>query len=462
MIKTLALLALLDYSGSMDQKFSGKVKIEIMQKNIQGLLAVQPAQDNVELIIFGAEPQKKCQDLSLWSGSAIQVQKKLSEVKPGAFGRTPLSAGLLSLTHRALETKTSNVFVLTDGADSCQQNPCETLVKVNEKFKKTNQKLNLVLIAFDLKRDQKKFECFKNLKLSNLTISLIEAQNENEIYNQLKKIQAAALGLSEELDQEDKESNDKLDHNDSSQKGAGVGGGSVGTGAHGRNKKNTSKSQGKKKLSSKEGVLEILGAPLEAKFQMVGVGFQKSWTGAFPLTVPVGEYKLQFIDEWGLEIPLVIEPQQIKRIYWASLMKNAKTLWKFQQAHLGVVLTPTASTQEVHGVLQKLEIGANLNSPEVLTEVPFGEWGVEITHPIWLKGIVSKETLKIPRGPMASQVLVDFFKEELRWVKNPKSEQMSILEIQINQQIPERFLISPGTLEVPVPKNAEAAFLTGS
>lgn len=466
MIKALPILFLLDFSGSMDQPFEGKIKADMMKTNIQGIIETAPQDQKIEALIYGSNPAKKCADFVTLQEKPANAKKSILNLKPGPFGKTPLSSGLKKITNRAVEINASSIVTLTDGGDTCGQDPCKALVEVNGTLVKANKRLNLILIAFDLKQDKAKFQCFKDLRLSNLQITLIEADNESAIYDALTRTHNANVGSDIGLDPNAKTGLHNKDRDTKNSKNAG----SQDDAESAIGNSNKSRSNAKGKLNSEDSenseaaekmpIIEITGAPANAEFNITGLTLNRTWHGAFAMEVDPGKYTVKFIDEFGLALEVTLQKGDIKKIPWGLLMKNANSQLTLKKVTLGILLKPQDKTRQVHGDVTEVSVDANiLDNSDRLATLPFGEWTLNVTNPLWLKDYLPTIKVTVPRGQPGQQAIEEAYSEKLKWVKNPYPTQMSVIEIVYEDKRTQRYLLTPGQRMIPLPKKAEAKFL---
>lgn len=466
MIKALPILFLLDFSGSMDQVFEGKIKSEMLKTNIQGIIETTPPEKKIEAFIYGSNPAKKCNDFIVLQESPANVKKTLLNLKPGPFGKTPLSEGLKKITARAIETQATHIITLTDGGDTCGQDPCKTLIESNKQLEKVHKKLNLILIAFDLKQEKGKFQCFKDLKLSNMKINLLEAENESAIYDALTQVHNESLGVDVGIDPNAQEG--QLHQIQNSQKNQKPGSnedgatdsndaGNLRSGAKGRA---SATRTANKEVPEQKPIIEITGAPALAEFSITGEKLNRSWHGSFAMEVDPGKYTVKFLDEFGLALDVILQNGDVKKIPWGQLMKNATSQLMLKKVTLGVLLKPQEKTRQVHGDIKEVSVDANiLDDSDRSANLPFGEWTLDITNPIWLKDKLPTIKISVPRGQTSQTAIEEAYREKVKWVQNPYPTQMSVLEIIYEDKRTERFLLTPGQRMIPIPKKAMAKFL---
>lgn len=465
MIKPMVFLLLLDFSGSMDQVVEQKPKIQILKTQVRGILEASDPAGQSEIVIFGSNPSQGCRDLKRVPGTSAQLAKDLMKQSVGPYGKTPLSEGLKVLTRRAIETDSKNIITVTDGGDSCGQDPCKTLVEMDALLGKKNKSVNLILVAFDIKQERAKFSCFKDLKLKNMTLKMVEAGNGPELMSELKEAQLQALGLGAQggggLQGENRAALPGSDSNSS--RSAGPAGAQAGTSAGGgkptkNNTKSSSGGAGRERPPENVAFLEMVGAPPEAQFELSG-GDTRTWHGSYILQTVPGEYSLRFLDTFGMTLKVALAPEQFMKIPWAKLIGNRQTPVAIQRAAFELDWKPDEKTQKMHGELEKLKTPANLaESLSLNAEVPFGSYEVTVNSPDWLKGKLRGKKIEIARGQKISMDLKALFAEEVEWVENPHPSEMAVMEVTDKEGVMSRYLTSPGQKLLPVLKGSTVKF----
>lgn len=120
-------IIVLDASGSMWAQVDGRPKQEIAREALRTVLPALPADSEVGLVAYGHRDKGSCTDIELLvppaAGTAAAIAGAADALK--FVGKTPLSAAVRKAAE-ALDYTSSkaSVVVLTDGADSCQADPC--------------------------------------------------------------------------------------------------------------------------------------------------------------------------------------------------------------------------------------------------------------------------------------------------------------------------------------------------
>ncbi|MBL7543696.1 MAG: VWA domain-containing protein [Bdellovibrionaceae bacterium] len=441
-MKTLAFLFLLDYSGSMDQKVDQKIKIDVLKTELTALLSTEDPKTKSSAFIFGSNPKMGCKDLFNMTSTTKELSQKINQLKVGPFGKTPLALGLKKLVEEADKTNTKTLVALTDGADSCNQDPCKTLQEADDKIKNTKTKIKLHIIGFDLKQDAGKVSCFKNLKLKNIDINVSEAVKGGDLQALLKNSQLSNI---DEKDFINEKSLSNIKGAKRSQMNKG------------KNKSVSDKdgNKGKNFDPEKEALLEITGADSTAKFSATANGFQKNWLGPFSVKLLAGKYHLSYENKNGSELDLELPKGSFTKIPWARLMKISEFPVTINAPILNFKLKPTGQTKQIHGEASEHNQTAELNLNQIQTQIPLGEWEAEISSPPWLKGTLQTFKVTVTQEGHAAIDLNQIYGNDLQWVENPSTGELKVLEITSNQGTQERHLIQPDIKKVPILKSSK-------
>lgn len=441
-MKTLAFLFLLDYSGSMDQKVDQKVKINVLKTELTALLSTEEPKTKSSAFIFGSNPKMGCKDLINVTSTTKELSQKINQLKVGPFGKTPLALGLKKLVEEADKTDTKTLIALTDGADSCNQDPCKTLQEADGKIKNTKAKIKLHIIGFDLKQDAEKVACFKTLKLKNIEINISEATKGGDLQALLKSSQLSIIN--------DKDfSNEKSLSNIKGAKRSQIN--------KGKDKAPSDKDGNKSKAfdPEKEAMLEITGADSTAKFSATATGIEKKWLGPFSIKLLAGKYHLAYDSNNGSELDVELPKGSFTKIPWARLMKVSEFPVTINAPILNFKLKPTGQTKQIHGEVNEQNQTAELESSQTQAQIPIGEWEAEISSPPWLKGSLQAFKITVTQDGHTTIDLNKIYGNELQWVQNPSAGELKVLEITSIQGIQERHLIQPDIKKVPILKSSK-------
>lgn len=208
------LAILIDASGSMVAPFtsSSSSKLELLNASLLNILSEVEAEQNdfprnIAVSSFGNKSdasENNCKDfntlLPLGKIDTSLLQRSLLSLKPQ--GISPISYALEETIKSFPSDGVDKVIVLiADGADTCNQNICESVAELKEKY--GNLQINVV--GFDLSiEDQKQLECIAakadgSFSLvrneSELITSLDQAINFNVPYNLKISVKAGETAL---------------------------------------------------------------------------------------------------------------------------------------------------------------------------------------------------------------------------------------------------------------------------
>lgn len=451
MMKGLAFLLLLDYSGSMDQPLpKGEAKIGVLRTEIAALTSTVSGDARSAALVFGANPRNACRDIQEFETSNKKLSAEIQKIKPGAYGKTPLSAVLRRGVELASKRRISTMIAVTDGGDTCGEDPCEALKKIDRTLDGKNQKFRLELIGFDLRSERGKLMCFKDLRLKNIVVNLTEAGTGSDLQKQLKRSQAEAIS----------ESDPMSDAVLAQIKGA-------------RRTRFTDKPGAKDAInpdgtaadgtSKDDAILEVVGAPATAKFRAVPSEFEapsRDWLGPYALRFRAGSYVISYDDANGATLKLGFPPGSYTRIPWARLLKIFESQARIKSPFLSLNWKAAAETQDVHGEIAKFDTVAELDRPDMIVpKIPFGEWDVEVTSPEWLVGGLPPKRVSVSLDGSRSLDLERLYADELRWIVNPHPAKPTVLKLIKKGGREERYLVSPGQKMLPIPKDASAEWM---
>lgn len=445
-MKTLAFLLLLDFSGSMDQVWQNRAKIEILKEETTSLLSTAPAEAPSSALIFGTRPERACRDLLPVRLTTAELSREVQSLRPGALGKTPLALGLRHLVRKSIEEKVSLSIVITDGADSCGQDPCKALQIGNAELAKAGRKLKMYIIGFDLKNESKQFRCFENLRLSNIEVSMAEAASSSDLQRKIREGQMDLFDEGASLSDKDTARVRGLKKNAVVAKAVGAPG-------------DSKAARGQSAFDAKaEALLEIVGAPSTAEFSADSKSAHKKWKGSYVVTVPAGAYVLKFLDANGGELSLELGAGTQTRVPWARLMKIHEARVRLQSA-LTVKWTPDDETKAVHGDLAEFTSLGDLETTGGERRVPFGTWSLEVQSPPWLKGIVPNKKINLSYGVDVPLNMELVYQEQIKWVDNPRPDILQVLRVIQKGRGESRHPIQPGVRRLPVLKDDEVEWL---
>jgi hypothetical protein len=440
-IKSLGLILLLDYSGSMEQVLDQEAKYKTLQTQTTALISSFKKNEKVQTIVFGSAPKLGCQDIKIESGIISAQVEYLKSLKPGPFGMTPLSKALKIMSKEAIKNKVKTVIALTDGGDSCGQDPCQALADISLSLQKEKTTLNLVFIGFDLKKEKSKLVCLKEKSFKNLNITYLESSDAESLQDLLKQVQYEAL----------------LAEGAESARGEVSGVQSLkstkGMNSSSQNSSPQIRGEGLSQVFANVGLLEVVGAPSTAVFNLTGVE-QRNWLGPFVVKLIPGKYRLKFQDAMGLEIEIEIKRGQHLKLPWANLISKPIVTLRLQDVVLTTEWTPDEKTKLIHGTSQEFHFRSLDGQPTY--PLPFGKYKIKTSSPSWLADL--EKSIYFGPGEDVELSIEAMFKDHIKLVDNPFPGVFSVLEIQEAGGRTERHLVT-GQKRVPIKKEQEYKFL---
>lgn len=182
---------LVDGSGSMNASMAGGTKTELLKKTLKDL-ATQPfpadTQRLLGLRVFGATStieDKNCQDTQLLAPiRTLEASTWATSIgNLSAKGGSPLAYAMDQSAAdfpNASDDTDNLLIVVTDGVDTCQQDPCDVALKLHQSAKK----IIIHLIGFDLdSRAQTQLTCIPKSADGQFYL----ARNEYELRNDLEQ-----------------------------------------------------------------------------------------------------------------------------------------------------------------------------------------------------------------------------------------------------------------------------------
>lgn len=180
-----------DGSGSMNALMGGSTKVDILKKTLKDL-ATQPFPTDTQRFLglrtFGATStmdDKNCQDTQLLTPiKPLEASAWASSIsKLSAQGGSPLAYAMDKAAADfpdAGEDTDNLMIVVTDGTDTCQQDPCDVALKLHQSPKK----VIIHVIGFDLdSRTQSQLTCISKSADGQFYL----ARNEYELRNDLEQ-----------------------------------------------------------------------------------------------------------------------------------------------------------------------------------------------------------------------------------------------------------------------------------
>lgn len=432
--KILLLAMILDFSGSMDQMIDNQRKADVLKTHVSGALSALPPEQKLWVSIFGAHPKRGCDDLESRTENPSQLMDFVRRQQPGPYGKTPLAKALRSVEPLVRQDRLSRLLVITDGADTCGENPCAALKELDVLLGKRGKKIEVFVVGFDLRQEGEGLACMKNLKLDNISLKFLIASDSDELAKMLKN--------SLEQGKWSDSSEDATKKEPFNAKGQGNAG--------------SAKKQEQPDLSGKvspgPSAIEIQGAPAYAQFALYQKGQKiREWKGAFALETPVGDYEVEFLDPNGKRIPVKV-PEGKVSIPFVDLLRKPTGDISIEHAFFNLKFTPS---EEVKAIAPKAEAittqGFSDEKHTVKTELILGSWSFGVMSPPWLVGRFKDRSLK--SDPLRPQTLdlKALYGSEIRWIPNKKPQEPRVLRIVIeSEKRDESHFIPPGMPAVPV------------
>jgi len=178
-VEPLNILFILDGSRSMLEPLErGVQKIDAAKQVLQNALSRIPADVNLGLRVFGqgyggagasanlfaggfggVDMTAECRNTALWvpigKGNRRSIIEKVRELKP--YGMTPLAYSIAQAAFSDFRGLQGNkvIILITDGADTCNGNPCEVIEKLLPRFG-INIKVDVVGLSMHREPDARK------------------------------------------------------------------------------------------------------------------------------------------------------------------------------------------------------------------------------------------------------------------------------------------------------------------
>ncbi|MBX3033411.1 MAG: VWA domain-containing protein [Bdellovibrionaceae bacterium] len=444
----IALLLVLDFSGSMDQALEQQPKILQLKNQARAVLSTLPAGESVRMVVFGANPAKGCQDFQVFKTTPAQSLATTLGMKPGPYGKTPLARTLRYMRDWSQDLKGSTALLFTDGADTCGEDPCQALLALDRDLGARRKKLNLVIVGYDLKNDAQKLECLKDPKTTNVQVKFFSAESSYDMQRAVSEsLQTEAV---HRLQQQGSEAGANASSARSAQPGSPGSNAAGGTsGGTGENKDQTGPAQ-----------LNVRGAEAADHFQIIVKGkVLREWYGGLPLDLPAGDYVIRYVNANGKSLPVSVKDRERHQFLLSDFFQRPRGDASFEEVSLGFELTPSDRTREVHGEPKPIFVQARLNGDRLeAKDIPIGTWTLKVVSPEWLKGRLPEQTLRIT--PDNSRIALDEkLRKELRWIDNDHAGRQRVLEITMGAGRVEAHLVPPGARRLPVRTEDRANWL---
>ena len=136
------LIIVLDASNSMWAKINDTHKIVFARDALSQLLTAQPDTASIGLISYGNRHKRDCQDINTLAkpgdSTPSALLKQAREIMP--HGGSPISGAL-----RQAATQGNTILLISDGTESCDNDPCAT----TQELKSKNPNLRIHVMGFN-------------------------------------------------------------------------------------------------------------------------------------------------------------------------------------------------------------------------------------------------------------------------------------------------------------------------
>jgi hypothetical protein len=391
-----ALAIILDFSGSMDQKLLDRTKLEIMAQNVTAISSTLKPSEKVEVFSFGSTPNQGCGHVDEKFYSPKELAAWVKKQSPKKFAATPLALAIRSLKSKLGPHKIKRVLIITDGNDTCGEDPCAALKDLNEDLKARNSKLKVDLLGYDLKADEKKkLDCGK-ATLSQVDFSVHPAANDVQFAKNLEKIEEQADAAIP--------------------------------------------------LQPDEASLQIENAPAGVHFEtksLDGNPVPEDWQGPFPERMKPDSVEIKAQGTDAAPVRVDLKDQERKKI---DFYQN------FKLPRVGVTLTgPSVGFELSAADGTSGQSTLDIRSPGK-SMIPPGIWRIKSNYPRWLDGAVQSEIVVEPN----TEKTVDTAKlldNKVKWI-DPEPGRDAILIIHLSSGKDEKAFIPMGSPAIPVPLDA--------
>ncbi|MGK5085176.1 hypothetical protein WDW37_17955, partial [Bdellovibrionota bacterium FG-1] len=185
----IALALILDFSGSMDQKLEDKSKRDILVENMGALSSSYRAQDPILVISFGSGKSAGCDGMEVALKRAEELDNWATHQRPGKFAMTPLGASIRMLAQKTATQKIARTLIITDGQDTCGDDPCKALEKLDESL---TDSIEVDLLGYDMTNEEQAQSRCEGHPFKHVRFTTHFAKTNLEFADQLQKIQHEA------------------------------------------------------------------------------------------------------------------------------------------------------------------------------------------------------------------------------------------------------------------------------
>jgi|GEM_PF-6707177 len=414
----IALALVLDFSGSMEQKLDERTKRQILAENIVALTSSLPTEAHVRVVSFGAGAAASCSHIEERVLPANQVASWVQKQIPKAFSATPLAAAIRKLSKSSVDQVPARVLIVTDGRDTCGDDPCKALEDLEAKIAGASRNLRVDLLGYDLKAEEaEQLQC-KNSRFSKLQLKSRFSKDDFEFQKNLQEAEREAR--------------------ESLPPPAGMASLTI-------------------LDSPAEAVFEAeyrapriprkRGAPEPPAEQSSAATRPVRWKGAFPVLLQAGTQNVRLIEPQGGNKILQLGKGQKATLRFFADFRPPKADVKLKGRPLGVLLVPLQG--------QNSNRNESLKIPDERA-IPAGQWRLTLDYPSWIKGEFRKD---LELGPGQSRVL-DFEKmleAHLAWATPKPSSQDQVLELKCGAST-QIILVPVRSGPIPHLKNCETSW----
>lgn len=422
------LALILDLSGSMEQRLFDKTKRQVMVDNISALATTHDKTEDLLIVSFGATQDQSCKVVKSENVKAGQLGHWIARQRPRKFAKTPLALSLRSLLVPLTEKKISQIIAVTDGNDTCNENPCQVISELDQKIGPQSVSVQIDLIGYDLDtKERKQLDCDTST-LRNLKYSVHLARTDVGLTTALQNV--------------------------------------------------TRNAQAKKKDATS---IQVMNSPPNSTFKIKHLSKdgkvldEKVWKGPFPLNLAAGEYEVSLLGPDGKELGSDVSDEPNAAVGTGSAAKGRTrgtqgkpkriTIDGRQKASINFAdLAPPASKITLEGpVLGFLATPVgdtetkpiNLRSPGDYELTP-GMWRLQLNYPQWLSQVPGFE-VAIEAGSDKKFDIEKDLKKEIQWVKLPEGRAEAMLEFTLGGKL-QKILVLRQSPAIPLPHGVAYSF----
>ncbi|MBN9029127.1 MAG: hypothetical protein BGO05_27715 [Rhizobiales bacterium 63-7] len=128
-------MIILDASGSMWAKISGKTKIAIARETLSTVLKSVPQTTALGLMVYGHREKGSCADIELAIPPAVGTEAAIAKFVNGVNpkGKTPLAASVRAAAEALKYTEDkATIILITDGLETCDADPCALATELKQ------------------------------------------------------------------------------------------------------------------------------------------------------------------------------------------------------------------------------------------------------------------------------------------------------------------------------------------